>query len=96
MRDVLFGRRAILTRLRPGDAEALALVHPEAARLLAEAGEGALVYVLRDGAGHPQGVLIAEAGAIRGASRDEALLADGREALARALAAFGKEAQGEG
>ena len=96
MRDVLFARRAILTRPRPGDREALALVSKEAAELLREAGPEALAYVLRDGAGHPVGALVYEAGRIRGASRDEELLLDGRTALIRALLAEGKEVEDEG
>ena len=96
MREVLFARRAILTRPRPGDEEALALVSEEAARLLREAGPEAVAYVLRDGAGHPVGALLYRAGRVQGAARDEALLADGRRALIRALEAEGKEVEGEG
>ena len=76
MREVIFGRRAILTKLRPGEEELLAFYG------LKGRPEG-VVYVLRDGAGQPQGLLVYKDGEITAYGGGKSLVEDGKNALMR-------------
>jgi len=90
MREVLFGKKAILTRMRPEDRDALRVLGLEAPP------EGALVYTLRDGAGLPRGYLALVEGRLLGRSVEEELLKDAKRTFLAELEREGMEVRDEG